>query len=219
MPVRNTEGALARQLEDLQPASPETTAEDLVAMVREVLTSLDGDFNATDARLYAELQWFVEHIERTRKEIAALQPETISGVQIPLASDHLDAIVAATESATHDIMEAAEAIEGVAEQLDAHLSAPLVEATTRIYEACSFQDITGQRISKIVGALKSIEGKVAALISTITAGKSAVDAEPAEAEAVAVDDADPDAALLNGPQLPENAQDQASIDALFDSLK
>ena len=31
---------------------------------------------------------------------------------------------------------------------------------TRIYEACSFQDITGQRIGKVVTALKAIEGRV-----------------------------------------------------------
>ena len=45
-------------------------------------------------------------------------------------------------------------------------AAKLQDAVTRIYEACSFQDITGQRITKVVTTLKVIEEKVAHIIST-----------------------------------------------------
>ncbi len=46
----------------------------------------------------------------------------------------------------------------------------LQDATTRIYEACSFQDITGQRITKVVATLKTIERKVAHIIGTFGTG-------------------------------------------------
>ena len=45
-------------------------------------------------------------------------------------------------------------------------AARLQDATTRIYEACGFQDITGQRITKVVATLKAIERKVAQIVAT-----------------------------------------------------
>ena len=55
-------------------------------------------------------------------------------------------------------------------------AAKLQDATTRIYEACSFQDITGQRITKVVAALKAIEAKVAQIVATFgSRAREAVD--------------------------------------------
>ena len=58
-------------------------------------------------------------------------------------------------------------------------AAKLQDAVTQIYEACSFQDITGQRITKVVTTLKAIEGKVAHIISTFGAEYRAGGARPA----------------------------------------
>jgi chemotaxis protein CheZ len=88
---------------------------------------------------------------------------------------------------------------------------------TRIYEACSFQDITGQRITKVVATLKAIESKVGHIIDVFqqdrdqrTAGK----APPLPPEGPV----DAAASLLNGPQLPAAAMDQSDIDALLASF-
>ena len=83
-----------------------------------------------------------------------------------------------------------------------------MSAVTNIYEASAFQDITGQRIGKIVCALQSLEEKLASLTSAFG---------PLE-EGLAEQAAEGDAALLNGPQLEKNASNQTDIDALFDSL-
>jgi chemotaxis protein CheZ len=99
-----------------------------------------------------------------------------------------------------------EALDEVGAGLDGAQAAKLQDATTRIYEACSFQDITGQRISKIVATLKTIELKVAHIVATFSPnGPVSVNlpAPPKEVE------------LLNGPQLPANAMDQADIDRLL----
>ena len=53
----------------------------------------------------------------------------------------------------------------------------LQDATTRIYEACSFQDITGQRITKVVTTLKTIEAKVAQIVATFGSGDRAAPIE------------------------------------------
>jgi chemotaxis protein CheZ len=90
--------------------------------------------------------------------------------------------------------------------------AQLTEVTTLIYEACNFQDITGQRITKVVKALKHIEERVEALVGAFGPDIRNGTPSPVPAgEAAAVTDAD----LLNGPQLPDKARDQAAIDALF----
>ena len=82
----------------------------------------------------------------------------------------------------------------------------------RIYEACSFQDITGQRITKIITTLKSIETKVAQIIATF-GGRNPN--QPAAAIAPPQMDEDE---LLNGPQLPAMAMDQSDIDKLLASF-
>ena len=83
----------------------------------------------------------------------------------------------------------------------------LQAAVTTIYEACSFQDITGQRITKIVTTLKAIEQKVAHIVGTFAPGKPN--------EQLSEDHVPSDADLLNGPQLPGNAMDQSDIDKLL----
>ena len=87
----------------------------------------------------------------------------------------------------------------------------LQAATTKIYEACSFQDITGQRITKVVTTLKTIEGKVGHIIGTFG---PAMGAARTSADHVASE-----ANLLNGPQLPAHAMDQSDIDKLLASFE
>jgi chemotaxis protein CheZ len=83
-----------------------------------------------------------------------------------------------------------------------------MDAVTNIYEASAFQDITGQRITKIVRALQSLEEKLTSLASAFG---------PLD-EAVAPKAPAGDAALLNGPQRETTAASQTDIDALFASL-
>src|SRR5215469_10551521 len=105
-------------------------------------------------------------------------------------------------------MDAAESVEKVAAGLEAGPAGALMDAVTNIYEASAFQDITGQRITKIVRALQSLENKLNSLVCAFGPLEGGEDA-PAR---------DGDAALLNGPQLEKNASSQTDIDALFDSL-
>ncbi len=84
----------------------------------------------------------------------------------------------------------------------------LRDVTTRIYEACSFQDITGQRITKVVGTLKTIEAKVAHILH-VFAGHATADPRPPPVQ---------EGSLLNGPQLPAQAMGQSDIDALLASF-
>jgi chemotaxis protein CheZ len=177
--------------------------------VRKVLGSLSGDLTVIEAALLAELEALGREVARAKSEIAALQVEDITASHIPVATDELDAVVAHTATATNEILDACEELEALQPRLAAEDAAALSVAVTRIYEACSFQDITGQRIAKVVNALKSIEQRVAAANDRF--GGASIAAPPASPQTAGE-------ALANGPQLPALAASQQEIDRLLASF-
>lgn len=163
-----------------------------------------------DRGLFDELTRLARFIEDAKRDIAALHPDEIRQKHLPTAADELDAIVTATADATGAILDAAEKLTAIAENTPS-ASDQITEQVTRIFEACTFQDITGQRITKVVKTLKQIELKVSELVQAF--GGAPVAAVPPQSRAKAVDQ---EAALLNGPQLPTDAASQSDIDALFE---
>ena len=165
--------------------------------------------SAAEAALLAEIEDLAATVASTRAEIVAMGADDITASHIPSATDELDAIVTHTAAATDNILESCEQLEAMMGRLGREDAQTLQVAVTRIYEACSFQDITGQRITKIVAALQAIERKVAHIVAVFSPGTRAARAsrEPAGPEQ-----------LLNGPQLPEAAMGQSAIDALLASF-
>ena len=153
----NLTGRLAQLRSRYPDAQPEMVAE----VVRAVLATLSGDLTVRETSLLAEVEELGRTIAAAKAEIAALRVDDISESHIPSATDELDAIVAHTAAATDAILETCETLDRVGAELTGDAATQLQDATTRIYEACSFQDITGQRITKVVATLKTIDGKVA----------------------------------------------------------
>lgn len=187
--------------------------EDVGEVIRSILTSLSGDLSSGDLRLYQEVESLATYIHHAKAEIAALHPQEIQDHYIASATDELDAIVGATEAATNDILDAAEQLESLTPVLSEEQGQRLTEITTKVYEACNFQDITGQRITKVVKALQHIEERVEALVSAF--GPEFREQITTETPAPVEEDITSEEDLLNGPQLPQEAADQAAIDALF----
>ena len=136
-------------------------------------------------------------------------------------ADQLDAIVGATENATNAILEKTESIDKTVETLrtadDEKTRGALCDTinddTMTLMEACSFQDITGQRVTKIVRSMKFVEERVNSMIDLW--GQDEINrlagqyAEESRKEG--------DEALLNGPALEKEASiSQDEIDKLFD---
>lgn len=206
-------GELASRLSLLRERHRDATTPEAVAdVVETVLATMHGDLSQTEATLLSEVEQIGRTIAAAKQEIASLQVEDINGSFIPSATDELDAIVEATARATNEILDACETFEGVSSELGGEVSDRLQGATTRIYEACSFQDITGQRITKVVSALKSIEERIEAIAATFG------DRLPGEARPQPKPAPEGEAALLNGPQLAGNGVDQAEIDRLLASF-
>jgi chemotaxis protein CheZ len=173
--------------------------------------------------VYAELERLAAYIDAAKREIAEIRPDDVKEEYLPDATDELDAVVDATADATNAIMDSCELVEGVMGAVDADVSATLMDATTRIYEACGFQDITGQRISKVVTALKNIEERIDALMYTL--GDEAIKAKTKPTKTNVKRKAQKqnkkditDADLLEGPQLGDKAKSQAEIDDLLASF-
>ncbi len=191
---------------------------EITSVVESILTSMSGDISSSDFKLYHELEVLALYIDNAKMEIALLRPDEIQQEHIPSATDELDAIVAHTEEATGTILDAAEKLEELAASSDKKTAETITEAVTSIYEACNFQDITGQRITKVVKTLKHIEQKVDALISAfgeqVNDGleeKQKADGEMKKKS----EERSEDEVSMHGPQLEENAQSQKEIDAIL----
>ena len=202
---------------DGTPQGPE--GDRIEATVRAVLTSMAGDLTAKESALLAELEGLGRTIARAKAEIAALKVEDIRDAHIPSATDELDAIVDHTAHATNEILDCCETLEQLQSELSGEAADKLQGAVTRIYEACSFQDITGQRIGKVVTALKAIEARVSAVVSAAS-GMPGPDAAPVAAPSAASGDdrRTEGQKLANGPQLPGSGVSQSEIDRLLASF-
>jgi chemotaxis protein CheZ len=185
----------------------------VMEVVTVVLTTMSGDLTATETSLLGEIESLGRTIAAAKEEIAALKVDDIRDRDIPFATDELDAIVQHTAVATNAILESCEMLDEVAVAVSGDTAVRLQDAVTKIYEACSFQDITGQRITKVVTTLKAIESKVAQIIL-----KFGVKSESGEACDPATAVISGTVELLNGPQLPSNAMDQSDIDKLLASF-
>jgi chemotaxis protein CheZ len=206
---------LPRRMAQLSARYPESDPEMVEGVVRAVLTTMRGDLSSGETALLAEVEELAATLANARAEIAALQADDITESHIPSATDELDAIVAHTAAATDIILECCEKLDVLGPTLTGDAARVVQDVTTQVYEACSFQDITGQRITKIVATLKSIEGKVAHIIDVF--GRDHFTARPAEAQVAGSGEVTA-ASLLNGPQLPAAAMDQSTIDALLASF-
>ncbi len=220
------------RVEALTPLS----LDEVSGIVHQVLASMGGDVSASDIKLYKELEGLARYIHHAKAEIAAIRPNEIRESHIPAATDELDAVVGATEAATNTIMDVCDTIGALASTLPSEQGAVLIDAVTRVFEACNFQDVTGQRISKVVRTLKTIEARVDALIvafgehgmggegvavrtdfGPIATGQPTA-GQPLAAFGHMTTAFDPDAALLHGPSLPGTAIDQDEIDRLLASF-
>lgn len=186
-------------------------AGEVVVIVESVVRTIRGQVEAEGSDVLTELDSLATYMRNARTEIAALGPSEIRDKHIPTATDELDAVIAATAAATGDILTAAETIEQVAGGLSPDASQPLSDAVTRLYEACSFQDITGQRISKVVKTLRHIESRIDRMILVFGEQLASQVVGDSDDGTAAVSDA----RLMNGPQLPATANQQDDIDAIF----
>lgn len=157
--------------------------------------------------LHGELREIADFITKARDEIRGLRPNNLRLEGIPSAGAELDAIVKDTEGATNFIMTAAEAMLA-GDDLDLAGYRDLVSnQAMAIFEACSFQDITGQRVTKVVHVLRELEQRISSLAMNL--GVEDAPEEETELQRRRREQ------LLNGPAINGPSTSQDDIDAMF----
>ncbi len=228
---------LQKRLEEIEKADGMVP----VAEVRELLVAVRELFEggqAGEVSLGDELSDLAGYINAAKSELRAFADMKLADKEIPDASDQLDAVVKATEAATDQIMDACESMErnntalrqrllDVDPPLDPDVLASVDDMLgesqkrlTNIFEACNFQDLTGQRIQKIVSTLRNIEQQVLRMVILFGMKQSG----EATTEAVVQErmeearQAKESGSLENGPQLPGQGLEQDDVDALLAKL-
>ena len=182
----------------------------IVKIISSVIDKVDQNQQVSLNSIMIQLRDLLLVIEEMRHEVGTLSPQEIKGKHIAGATDELDAIVEATSEATGTIMDCCEVIQEKAAGADGE--AAINEEVMKVYEACSFQDVTGQRISKVVKTFQTIEEKVDHLVSVLGIKVKEYVGDDGD------DDREGDERFLNGPQLPPEAISQDDIDKLLAEL-
>jgi chemotaxis protein CheZ len=189
----------------------EPTFSDVVALAEITAESMQSFFASIDRAIYSELRDIADYITNMRSEIVQLRAGELKTERLPKAGEHLGAIVVATEEATNSIMEAAEAMLAAEGEDEATYKALVNDKVMAIFEACSFQDITGQRIARVIETLEHIEKRIGRFAAAVKSGDPDSPAEEDAREKRARE------LLLNGPQDKGVAIVQTDVDALFAS--
>ena len=195
-----------------QTLDPETVGEQFLTKFREELSEA--------AKLKVELDAMYEAIAQTKREIATLHQTTGSeSDEMHRVTHELDAVVTGTEGATETILCSAEIIDEMANTLSARLAGQdqelandIQDNVIKIFEACNFQDLTGQRITKVVSTLRFVEDRIIQMMNIWGGIETFKDIEVEQKDV-----REGDATLLNGPALDTDTDvaSQDDIDALF----
>jgi chemotaxis protein CheZ len=168
--------------------------------------------DGTVQSLKRELALLHDAIARNKRELVVLIGDGRER-RMAHAAGKLGAAVEGMEKATEKILKSTEVIDESARALAATLkddykrglAQEIQEHVVKIYEACNFQDLSGQRIGHVIETLNMIENQVEDMLARHSG-------QPGEVPA-----GKPGRALLNGPRLDGDSghTSQRDIDKMF----
>jgi hypothetical protein len=141
----------------------------LTPIVAELRSFVDRRFDEVSSELHAVLEFFDLSGNKVQEQLGAMRAELAQVVNSDPSSHEvnsgieLEAVIRITEAAANKIMEAAEAI---VQRLDqqpegaGEASGAIRQQLNAIFEACAFQDLTGQRVRRAIDRLARIEGRL-----------------------------------------------------------
>jgi len=145
----------------------EMTLIDVLSHTENSVNALRSSLDVLDSSIYKEYREIALYIAKTKNDVSQIRTDELRSAQIPEAGLELEAVVEATASATNRIMECAETIMTADPSNPATYHTIINDCIMSIFEACSFQDITGQRISKVVETLNYIDKRVSKFAKAI----------------------------------------------------
>jgi chemotaxis protein CheZ len=169
---------------------------------------------AATERLASELNLIAGAIAGPEDDDDGNDGAELDAAHLTRISHELTAVASGTEQATQKILAATEEIDQLANNLSAALKGKIEQGLAqdisdlviRIFEACNFQDLIGQRVAKVMAAIQFVEDHIGRVLDEIK------NAPPAKSSGGAVQ-------YLHGPRLDTDSGhvSQAEIDAMFDS--
>jgi chemotaxis protein CheZ len=175
----------------------------------------DGDDSAAMANLKRELAAIQDTMARNKRELASLIGDGKER-RLARAGDELRAAVDGMDDATQKILKSVEVIDESARALTATLkddykrglAQDIQDNVVKVYEACNFQDIVGQRISNVIGTMTMVEDQVAGMLAR---------SDVASANPLAPAKSARRSELLNGPKLDGDSghATQLDVDEMF----
>jgi len=199
------------------------------------------EFQVSDG-LYHELGRLARFVVESQKGLSGANIIGIAEEEIPETSNQLEGILEATEEATNQILTSTETLlddlstlKRTAAMVKQVLPGEVVDAEDwwkmfddfvsgaqnklmEIFSACNFQDLTGQRIQKIVALIKNIEEKILDLVIRYDLKKKEVGLLTGEQEQPADEIMTVRSSQLEGPQRQQEAFQQDDIDSLLSNL-
>lgn len=221
---QSTPAAAAEPTPSAAPVVAQVDNSEVLSAIANLSSKFDRFINTDQAeieKIQLEIFDISGRIKATKAEMAALRHPLANEDKFQQASEELSQVVSATEGATNTIMAAAEEIEEVIGELKAQLPEgyqssrvnDISEMIVRIYEACNFQDLTGQRITKVVRALSFIEERVEAMMGVWNKREFELMPLP---PGLAKKDGELELHGPNEKNMEKGMISQAEIDALFD---
>jgi len=183
---------------------------DIVRLAELMTDSMLDILKGNDQKTFDELKKISYQISDTKRDLAEFRADEMHEEHIPQAGRELDAVVEATESATNTIMEAAEAIMGGDPSEPEAYSEMVNNRVIEIFEACSFQDITGQRISKVVKTFDLIDSQITGIINRMDVERKSQEEGGSRPNGKSLLDG-----LLNGPAMAGEGIKQDEVDSHF----
>ena len=179
---------------------------ELLSLAKHMVASLETIVDEQDDDLGTEVRAIARHIEKTQVELGTLPPRELTFESIPKADEDLREVVASTETATQSILDSAETIMSANSDDLEDYRQTVDNAVMSIFEACCFQDLTGQRISRVAETLGHISEHIQYVTDVIN-GQGGAHLKPVER----LDDP-----LVNGPQSAKDAISQDLADNFFE---
>lgn len=159
--------------------------------------------------LQREIDLIGQYVGALRSAINGLRAPELVGQKLPTVRDDLGAILSSTRQAAEAVLGTAEDV--LACSADGTDYRSFVDARMiGLIEACSFQDLTGQRMTRVIDALLALEHRLHDFVATARARDGAAglaDLETRQAQRCRD-------RLTHGPGAPD-AMEQAAIDALL----
>ena len=178
-------------------------------IIKQFLEVLNSHLTSSQERdIYHQIEMILAQFTALKRDISNMSREILDDSFIPDITMDLRSVILQTEKSVTGILDVSDEISNMSQKItDPALREELMIKSTRILELCNFQDLTGQRIQKIVHHLTEIESVIYKMLHALRPDLKLRDKHASEEHA-----------LLNGPQKEHETPSQNDIDDLFDSL-